>query len=294
MVAQGENNDRVLGKKVENKFVYDPSLLRKEARLDNRKNIIGSRFSMPFFGMDIWHCYEVSWLDSCGKPQNFILKICYPASSEYIVESKSLKLYLNSLNQTMFVSPMSVLKVVGDDLTKLLECHVVVSAFPLSYNMSNLLLSDSRYPLLENLISKEVTINEFEKENPGLLDRKPSNEPFFVHSTSLRSRCKVTGQPDWGDLFIYMKGGDVPTFDSLYKYIISLRNECHFHEEIVETVYMRLLETFHPRDLGVFACYTRRGGIDINPMRASDISVLNLLSLGLLSPDQLSLRTIRQ
>ena len=86
----------------------------------------------------------------------------------------------------------------------------------------------------------------------------------------------------------------MPTFDSLYKYIISLRNECHFHEEIVETVYMRLLETFHPRDLGVFACYTRRGGIDINPMRASDISVLNLLSLRLLSPDQLSLRTIRQ
>ena len=160
--------------------------------------------------------------------------------------------------------------------------------------MNSLLLRDSRYLLLENMISKEVIINEFEKENPSLLDGKPSNEAFFVHSTSLRSRCKVTGQPDWGDLFIYMKGKDVPTFDSLYKYIISLRNECHFHEEIVETVYMRLLETFSPRDLGVFACYTRRGGIDINPMRASDISVLNLLSQRLLSPDQLSLRTIRQ
>lgn len=293
-MAQGENNDRVLGKKVENKFVYDPSLLRKEARLDNRKNIIGSRPSMPFFGVDIWHCYEVSWLDPCGKPQNFILKICYPASSEYIVESKSLKLYLNSFNQTMFVSSMNAHKAVREDLTKLLGCHVVVSAFPLTHEVNSLLLKDSRYLCLENVISKEITVREFEGENPSLLDGKSSNEPFFVHSTSLRSRCKVTGQPDWGDLFIYMKGKDVPTFDSLYKYIISLRNECHFHEEIVETVYMRLLEKFAPRDLGVFACYTRRGGIDINPMRASDISVLTLLSPRLLSPDQLSLRTIRQ
>lgn len=293
-MAQGENNDRVLGKKVENKFVYDPSLLRKEARLDNRKNIIGSRPSMPFFGVDIWHCYEVSWLDPCGKPQNFILKICYPASSEYIVESKSLKLYLNSFNQTMFVSSMNVHKAVREDLTKLLGCHVVVSAFPLTHEVNSLLLKDSRYLCLENVISKEITVREFEGENPSLLDGKSSNEPFFVRSTSLRSRCKVTGQPDWGDLFIYMKGKDVPTFDSLYKYIISLRNECHFHEEIVETVYMRLLEKFAPRDLGVFACYTRRGGIDINPMRASDISVLTLLSPRLLSPDQLSLRTIRQ
>lgn len=293
-MIEGGNNDRVLGKKVENKFVYDSSLLRKEARLDNRKNIMGSHSSMPFFGMDIWNCYEVSWLDSCGKPQNFILKICYPASSEYIVESKSLKLYLNSFNQTMFVSSMRVIETVREDLTRLLGCHVVVSVFPLTHEVNNLLLRDSRYLLLENMISKEVIINEFEKENPSLLDGKPSNEPFFVYSTSLRSRCKVTGQPDWGDLFIYMKGKDVPTFDSLYKYIISLRNECHFHEEIVETVYMRLLETFSPRDLGVFACYTRRGGIDINPMRASDISVLNLLSQRLLSPDQLSLRTIRQ
>lgn len=293
-MVEGENNDRVLGKKVENKFVYDFSLLRKEARLDNRKNIMGSHSSMPFIGMDIWHCYEVSWLDSCGKPQNFILKVCYPASSEYIVESKSLKLYLNSFNQTMFVSSMSVIETVREDLTRLLGCHVVVSAFPLTHEVNSLLLRDSRYLLLENMISKEVIINEFEKENPSLLDGKPSNEAFFVHSTSLRSRCKVTGQPDWGDLFIYMKGKDVPTFDSLYKYIISLRNECHFHEEIVETVYMRLLEKFSPRDLGVFACYTRRGGIDINPMRASDISVLNLLSQRLLSPDQLSLRTIRQ
>lgn len=293
-MIEGGNNDRVLGKKVENKFVYDSSLLRKEARLDNRKNIMGSHSSMPFFGMDIWNCYEVSWLDSCGKPQNFILKICYPASSEYIVESKSLKLYLNSFNQTMFVSSMRVIETVREDLTRLLGCHVVVSVFPLTHEVNSLLLRDSRYLLLENMISKEVIINEFEKENPSLLDGKPSNEAFFVHSTSLRSRCKVTGQPDWGDLFIYMKGKDVPTFDSLYKYIISLRNECHFHEEIVETVYMRLLETFSPRDLGVFACYTRRGGIDINPMRASDISVLNLLSQRLLSPDQLSLRTIRQ
>lgn len=293
-MIEGGNNDRVLGKKVENKFVYDSSLLRKEARLDNRKNIMGSHSSMPFIGMDIWHCYEVSWLDSCGKPQNFILKVCYPASSEYIVESKSLKLYLNSFNQTMFVSSMSVIETVREDLTRLLGCHVVVSAFPLTHEVNSLLLRDSRYLLLENMISKEVIINEFEKENPSLLDGKPSNEAFFVHSTSLRSRCKVTGQPDWGDLFIYMKGKDVPTFDSLYKYIISLRNECHFHEEIVETVYMRLLEKFSPRDLGVFACYTRRGGIDINPMRASDISVLNLLSQRLLSPDQLSLRTIRQ
>ena len=293
-MVEGGNNDRVLGKKVENKFVYDFSLLRKEARLDNRKNIMGSHSSMPFIGMDIWHCYEVSWFDSCGKPQNFILKVCYPASSEYIVESKSLKLYLNSFNQTMFVSSMSVIETVREDLTRLLGCHVVVSAFPLTHEVNSLLLRDSRYLLLENMISKEVIINEFEKENPSLLDGKPSNEAFFVHSTSLRSRCKVTGQPDWGDLFIYMKGKDVPTFDSLYKYIISLRNECHFHEEIVETVYMRLLEKFSPRDLGVFACYTRRGGIDINPMRASDISVLNLLSQRLLSPDQLSLRTIRQ
>ena len=293
-MVEGGNNDRVLGKKVENKFVYDFSLLRKEARLDNRKNIMGSHSSMPFIGMDIWNCYEVSWLDSCGKPQNFILKICYPASSEYIVESKSLKLYLNSFNQTMFVSSMRVIETVREDLTRLLGCHVVVSVFPLTHEVNSLLLRDSRYLLLESMISKEVTINEFEKENPSLLDGKPSNEPFFVYSTSLRSRCKVTGQPDWGDLFIYMKGKDVPTFDSLYKYIISLRNECHFHEEIVETVYMRLLEKFSPRDLGVFACYTRRGGIDINPMRASDISVLNLLSQRLLSPDQLSLRTIRQ
>lgn len=285
----------VLGQKVEGKFTYDPSFLEREERKTNRESIeIAS--VQPFFGFDIWNCYEFSFLNENGVPKNYVLKIMYPASSRYIVESKSLKLYLNSFNMQTFQKDINgVVEVIKSDLSKFLECEVLVKAFDPTENECIGSYQECSPKFLENYISKDLKCEVYTR-TPELLedaDIDPKPKFFLVKSCSLRSNCKVTGQPDWGDIWIYMEGKRYPDADSLFKYIVSYRDEHHFHEEVVEMIYMDLLKKFEPEKLLVLAKYTRRGGIDINPIRVSEPALLNLFS-NLIEKDIPNAKTFRQ
>lgn len=268
---------------------YDKSLLVREPRQSNRTHLDIENDDLPFRGYDIWNAYEVSGLDGNGLPISIVLKIIYSAKSEYIVESKSLKLYLNSFNMTDLTkfsyidggqagrTPAEYLQhVVSRDLTDLLETTVIVGITSNS-NLSDKLEvgADTAYKQLsyitleQNLREENVEISEYSENADILVDIANTNydDTSFFHSGLLKSNCRVTSQPDWGDVYIYIKGSHTVTRESLLKYIVSFRDECHFHEEICETIYKRLYDLLDPEQLCVLCLYTRRGGIDINPVR---------------------------
>lgn len=275
-----------LGKASEYKSQYDPALLVKEPRSNNRKHINVSDDDLPFVGYDTWNAYEVSALTNNGLPVTGVGKIVYPSDSKYIVESKSLKLYFNSFNMSKLgVTPSEVREKIKElvikDLSELLETTVMVEIF--SDNeivINNGKLLDEYYEgftTLEEEYEHQLT-DEFTvyQETPELLKyTEGGTVKRKYHSALLKSNCRVTSQPDWGDVYITYEGDRDVDPVSLVKYIVSFRDECHFHEEICETIYVRLNEILKPSKLHVMCLYARRGGIDINPQRASDESTLH-------------------
>ena len=276
---------KVLGQTVTYPKYYDPSILVSEPRQNNRTHLDLSDTNLPFVGVDVWNAYEVSTLTNKGLPVAGVMKIIYPCDSKYIVESKSIKLYLNSFNMskmgdTVADAIRSVEHVVSEDLGKLLETTVqvvlltddqVVAAKPVSPNRS-------MYETLELLPQAEQETFDVYSETPELLESicEASNVTAkFFHTALLKSNCRVTSQPDWGDCYIFMRSKKRVKRMSLLKYLVSFRDECHFHEEICEAVYKRLLDTYEPDDLMVMCLYARRGGLDINPIRASSEKLLN-------------------
>lgn len=279
-----------LGQISEYKDQYDPELLVSEPRANNRKHIDLKDDDLPFTGFDIWNAYEVSALTQNGLPVSGVAKIVYPCDSKYIVESKSIKLYFNSYNMykcgetaddvMRFMSERS-----SRDLSVLLETDVCVHVEP-SYRESTgeTIFNHHKYTTLESMIKPErlysSTIDTYQ-ETPELLQLTESwpshrqGKPVFFHSSLLKSNCRVTSQPDWGDIYISYTAEKSIVPLSLLKYIVSFRDECHFHEEICETVYKRLQDKLNPKTLVVSCLYARRGGIDINPTRASDKSLIN-------------------
>lgn len=260
----GEERDLSLGKKIGISDTYNPEILRAVPRLDNRKNVIGlDGDTMPFHGFDVWNCYEFSFLDLNGVPQNYCLKIKYSCESECIVESKSLKLYLGSFAQEQVGDINTAVSMVGYELERLLKTKVDVDYYRTASNWKS-----TGYLWLDQEAGT-VVCTEYQR-NPELLETFKSNNPvehIRVWSDSLRSNCRVTHQPDEGDIYIEMEGPRVPTYSSLLKYIVSFRKEYHFHEEIVETIYADLMTRFAPTKLIVGATYLRRGGISICPVR---------------------------
>lgn len=278
----------------------DPSLLVAIPRSLNRTQYNISDDNLPFYGLDVWNAYEVSFMTSNGLPVSCVAKIIYPADSECIVESKSLKLYLNSFNMfsmsTHDVSACVAIAadIIKKDLAELLKCEVDVTAYNTS-SMSNDrnagdLIDAGKFP---NSVYKSTGFLEHRQwswaklkvteysENPDILELELGEgcRQASYSSSLLRSNCRVTNQPDWGDVHIFMEGRKIITEDSMLKYIISMRNENHFHEEICECIYKRLLDLCQPDRLVVGCLYTRRGGIDINPVRSkieSDLGVFNL------------------
>lgn len=274
--------DRHLGKETQYKFTYDPGLLVRERRELNRQHLnIQEGDSLPFSGHDIWRCYEFSILDTHGIPQVYVLILTYLCNSPYIVESKSLKLYLNSFSMTRFARIEDVYSLMKMDLENLLSSEISIQILKPNQGVFTEKIDEvSWFDLdsVENLLGiGEITDYT---ENPELLQgvREEGNlYKYQVRSSSLRSNCKVTHQPDFGDIFIYIVSEYRIDFQSLLKYIISFRSENHFHEEICETIYMRLFSKFKPSNLIVQCQYTRRGGIDINPVRYYHQSDRNLL-----------------
>jgi 7-cyano-7-deazaguanine reductase len=291
-----------LGKSSQYKSTYDPSLLVREPRASNRKHIDIQDDNLPFVGYDIWNAYEFSCLCAHGAPLTGIAKVVYPASSKYIVESKSIKLYFNSFNMQKFEGTVEqilneVEQTIQKDLSELLETtvHVHIS---LCSNQSEEsyppeFLYNANYKTLEEMVDITKIICTIYKETPDLLACQTLHTPeaFLYHSSLLKSNCRVTSQPDWGDVFIYMKGSTEVVPVSLLKYIVSFRDECHFHEEICETIYKRLWDLAKPDELAVTCLYVRRGGIDINPTRASH---QKLLDSNLINPTMQFVKTDRQ
>ena len=255
------------------KDTYSPELLVKVPRYLNREGY--GLTSESFIGVDTWNCYEVSAITTKGQPVAGMLKIVCPADSEYHVESKSIKLYLNSFNMTRIgdnaADCISALEsTVKRDLDELLETNTIVS-FYASEEEGKAISFEGYQDLGELTNLDEIDFTAFKSDASQLEESTiyGDSKEMKLRSNLLRSNCRVTNQPDWGDVFIYMKGENLPTPESLAKYIVSHRTVSHFHEEICEMVYAHLTEAFKPERLMVACLYTRRGGIDINPIRAT-------------------------
>ena len=249
---------------------YNPELLVKIPRVLNREGygLTGDEFT----GVDVWNAYEVSAITSKGQPVAGMLKIVCPSDSEFHVESKSIKLYLNSFNMTKIGdnAPDCISGIearVKRDLDELLETNTTVSFYASDFETEPLSFSDDFEELADIVDLDQIDFTSFKSDASQLEEREATECKY--RSNLLRSNCRVTNQPDWGDVFIYMKGDSVPSPDSLAKYIVSHRTVSHFHEEICEMIYAHLTERFQPEQLMVACLYTRRGGIDINPIRAT-------------------------
>ena len=251
---------------------YNPELLVKIPRSLNREayNLTGDEF----VGVDVWNAYEVSAITTKGQPVAGMLKIVCPSDSEFHVESKSIKLYLNSYNMTQIGSTaadcMKGIEVrVKKDLDELLETNTTVTFYADLSETEPLTFKD--YEDIADIANlDEVDFTAFKSDASQLeIQDNEEVEEVRLRSNLLRSNCRVTNQPDWGDVYIYLRGKDLPTAASLAKYIVSHRTVSHFHEEICEMIYAHLTERFKPEQLMVSCLYTRRGGIDINPVRAT-------------------------
>lgn len=253
-----------LGERSEYPRHYDPSVLHPIPREPGRK-AIGLASPLPFDGVDIWNAYEVSWLDLQGKPVVAVLELRIPCSSEFIVESKSLKLYLGSFNSARHASLAEVEAIIAADLSRL--THSNATAFLESLQQAN----GQRFALkaAPGICIDDVPLSEpvFEV-NPNLL-RMAEGDVLeeILHSHLLRSNCPVTGQPDWATVIIHYRGRPIQ-HQGLLAYLVSYRNHNDFHEQCVEKLFHDIKVHCVPEALTVYARYTRRGGIDINPFRS--------------------------
>lgn len=285
--------EKILGQKVDYPTHYAPEVLVAVPRSQNRETLGIDENNIPFVGVDTWHAYELSFLTTRGVPVAGVMKMIYPACSPYIIESKSLKLYLNSFNMEEYgltpeVGMAIVENIIKQDIYKCIGERVRLRIYSASENLA-ISYDFEHYSVLEDSpCAKGLSISEY-KENPDLLEGCNKDE-IKVASHLLRSNCRITHQPDWGSVYIYMRGETCPTNLSLLKYIVSLRSENHFHEEICELIFMRLLERFKPEELAVTCAYTRRGGIDICPSRATSS---RLLPTGLCDYSMLTRKLIR-
>lgn len=277
----------------------DASLLVGIPRHLNRTQYDIDDNALPFVGSDTWNCYEFSTLANNGFPLSGVLRIVYPSNSPNIVESKSLKLYLNSFNMqkcgnSFFEIVKFVERQVTDDLTETLGAVPEVAFLEFGDSvkspMANIFLTVER-----EVDAFRITFDQY-NEDPNTLKVVEHNDVKweFHHSGELRSNCRVTNQPDWGDVFIVISGNKQVTQESLLQYIVSMRKENHFHEEICECIYKRLWDLLEPKELLVACLYTRRGGIDINPVRASNDVIINTYARNLVNAYILNKKTLRQ
>lgn len=249
---------------------YDPTLLYPIPRAQGREGLDDTQ-SLPFDGVDIWNAYEVSWLNTRGKPCVAIAVMTVSALSTCIVESKSLKLYLGSLNQAVFDSMLEVAVCIEKDVAGVVEGDVQVVLKPLtqaeptpSMDVGDMMLSEAR--CVDDL---DVDIEHY-SICPALLqlEEEEAIVDQCISSHLLRSNCPVTGQPDWATVYLHYRGKKI-CHRSFLKYIVSYRNHNDFHEQCVERIFLDVLARCKPEGLSVYARYTRRGGIDINPFRSN-------------------------
>lgn len=253
-----------LGKATEYTGAYDPSLLQAVPRQLNRSQLALTDDDLPFKGGDIWTGYELSWLNSKGKPQVAVGEFVLPCESPDLVESKSFKLYLNSFNQTRFAGWTEVAKTMQRDLTGCAGAPVKVRLIPLE-QLTGETIAPMQGILLDDL---DIEISEYDYD-PEQLQADPSQQvEETLVSHLLKSNCLITGQPDWGSVQIHYRGAKLD-HQALLRYLIGFRQHNEFHEQCVERIFCDLLKVCAPSQLTVYARYTRRGGLDINPYRSN-------------------------
>lgn len=271
VLRDGEKHYRCLDPENPADFPYNPGLLCPVSRALNRDTL---DIRIPFAGYDLWHFYELSYLDPLGLPQVFTGEFIIPQDSPYLIESKSLKLYLNSFNMTVIKSAADFQEIIRRDLSSAAGREVRVRIFPLTADPTPELVV--QYPsgiILEDEIksrSEEPAPIDCYEVNADLLKQDAGGETVTetLITHLLRSNCLVTGQPDWGTLVISYTGRRLD-HETLLRYVISYRNHREFHEHCAERIFTDLENHAKLEFLDVRACYTRRGGIDINPRRCS-------------------------
>jgi len=243
---------------------YDPSLLFAMPRAPKRAEL-GIEGTPPFFGADLWTAFELSWLNLRGKPQLALAHITVPCESPHIVESKSFKLYLNSFNNTRFADARDVRERIRADIGAAVGGGIGIKTLgPELFDQEPVQEMDGL-----NLDRLDVECMHFTPA-PELLFAEFDEPPVTETLTSnlLKSNCLVTGQPDWGSVQIRYSGAQINQ-EGLLQYLVSYRNHHEFHEQCVERIFMDLWTRCKPIKLSVYARYTRRGGLDINPFRTS-------------------------
>ena len=266
----------ILGQSTHYPKTYAPDMLYPIPRALGRANLALPADALSI-GMDWWQVFEMSWLNLHGISQVAMARLAIPATSDYIVESKSLKLYFNSLNFTEFDNQQAVKATVEKDLSACLKTDVTFEIFEV--NIANSLpISAPQGDCIDNaldIIGKKIAIvSDVNPSSLTVANHGASNSQLqILHSHLLRSNCPVTNQPDWGTLEIQIDSQAIDRA-GLLEYILSFRQHNGFHEQCVEQIFSDLTQVFAPKTLMVRAWYTRRGGIDINPCRVSDISLL--------------------
>jgi 7-cyano-7-deazaguanine reductase len=255
--------DSPLGKAAACRDAYAPELLFPIARQDKRDELGLRGDALPFVGEDRWNAYELSWLDPRGKPVVALGRFRVPASTPCLIESKSLKLYLNALNQTRFDHARNVRELIARDLSAAAGGPVGVELMPLAARPQRGFAEPEGFCL----DALELDIDTYQL-CPRFLQAEGAEVSETLYSHLLKSNCLVTGQPDWGMLAVRYTGPAIDR-EGLLRYIISFRLHSEFHEQCVERVFRDILARCRPRALAVWACYTRRGGLDINPLRTT-------------------------
>jgi 7-cyano-7-deazaguanine reductase len=253
-----------LGKTSAYQSVYAPELLFPIPR-QGKRDELHLTGTLPFFGVDIWNAYEVSWLNMRGKPQVAIATITAPADTPNIIESKSFKLYLNSFNQTRLSNEEALLALLREDLAAGFGAPVQV-ALTLQDKFSTLKMGELDGLLLDRL---DIDVDLY-TPSPALLTASHAEAPVEEKLVShlLKSNCLVTGQPDWASVQIHYVGPQIDQ-EGLLRYLIGFREHNEFHEQCVERIFVDILQQCKPQKLAVYARYTRRGGLDINPWRTN-------------------------
>lgn len=292
----------VLGESTSYPKTYQPDTLYAIPRSMGRNEINWQQDKLAV-GVDWWHAFEVSWLNNQGISQMAIARFSIPASSPNIVESKSLKLYLNSLNFTEFDNWAAVQQTIAKDLSACVGAEVGVALFELdaissgSESDTGFLIAHPQGKCIDNaldslahkvslvehpdaslLSSTDLLSTDHEDTASGTeklgTEKLSIEKEYQLYSNLLRSNCPVTNQPDWGTLSIEISTSHAIDEAKLLSYILSFRQHNGFHEQCVEQIFADLSQRYSPSKLMVRAWYTRRGGIDINPCRVSDISLM--------------------
>ena len=252
----------LLGKQVASIEHYSPELLFSVARALKREDILGSS-PLPFHGVDIWNAYELSWLNPKNKPEIALAQFCFPCESPNLIESKSLKLYLHSFNETTFASQDRVQQTLIQDLSEACGMPVAVTLF----KPEDVPLQLMRQLPGESLDAIDIACTKTALQTDALIASTEIVQETLC-SNLLKSNCLVTGQPDWGSIQIRYHGPKLNR-EGLLRYLISHRYTQGFHEHCVERIFMDILQYGRPHELTVTAKYTRRGGLDINPIRSN-------------------------